>query len=160
MNLIQNLIKNGEIMASKKKVIKKKANPSSRKTKKASKNKLGNVVVWFEIPVLDIGRAVQFYSTVLGIHMEVSKMGNSKRAMFPFSPEIASGALIQSRENKPGTSGTMIYLDGGKDLSRPLSLVVKAGGKIVQKKVEIGEYGFMAIIEDTEGNHIALHSMS
>jgi predicted enzyme related to lactoylglutathione lyase len=116
--------------------------------------------VWFEIPVNNLDRAVQFYSKVFGTKLEVMDMGESKGAMFPYSPGVAAGALIQSKENKPSKSGSMIYLNGGKDLSVPLNRVVPAGGKIVQSKLKIGDMGFMAVFEDSEGNDVALHSMN
>ena len=144
----------------KKSVKKKKPIKRTSKLKSSVPKKLDNFVVWFEIPVVDINRAMKFYSHVFGVKLEAGEMGDSKGAMFPFSPGAASGALIQSKENKPSPMGTMIYLSGGKDLSNPLKLVVPAGGKIIQEKLSIGDYGFMAIFEDTEGNHVALHSQS
>lgn len=118
-----------------------------------------NFVVWFEIPVKNIDRAVGFYSKVMSVELQPMEMGAAKGAMFPFAPNVASGALIESKENEPSNTGTMIYLNGGEDLSTPLSRVGSAGGKVIQEKSSIGEHGFMAIFEDTEGNHVALHSM-
>lgn len=118
-----------------------------------------NFVVWFEIPVQNLTRAMAFYSKVMNVELEAMDMGDSKGAMFPFSPDVASGALIESKENKPSKTGTMIYLNGGDDLSVPLSRVKNAGGKVVQEKMSLGDHGFMAIFEDTEGNDVALHSM-
>jgi predicted enzyme related to lactoylglutathione lyase len=60
---------------------------------------------------------------------------------------------------EPSTKGALIYLNGGEDLSVPLSKVEAAGGKILLPKTSIGSNGFMAHIIDTEGNKIALHSM-
>ncbi len=141
-------------MAAKKSTAKKKTTkkPSTRKTAQ-------NFAVWFEIPVSNMERAMKFYSKVFGIKMESGSMGQSSGAMFPFAPNMASGALILSKENKPCNYGSMIYLNGGDNLLKPLKRVIPAGGKIVQAKVSIGEYGYMAIFEDTEGNHVALHSM-
>ena len=122
-------------------------------------DRMNNLVVWFELPVKNLKRAMTFYSKVMGVELQAMDMGDSKGAMFPFAPGIASGALIESKENEPSTKGTMIYLNGGDDLSAPLKLVTTAGGKVVQEKISIGEHGFMAIFEDCEGNHVALHSM-
>lgn len=118
-----------------------------------------NFVVWFEIPVKNISRAIGFYSKVMDVELQPTEMGPNKLAMFPFEPGVASGALVESSENKPSSTGTMIYLNGGDDLSAPLSRVLSAGGKIIEQKTSIGEHGFMAMFEDTEGNHVALHSM-
>lgn len=118
-----------------------------------------NFVVWFEIPVKNLNRAMKFYSKVMAVELKSMDMGAAKGAMFPFARNVASGALIESNENKPSNTGSMLYLNGGKDLSVPLKRVKSAGGKIVQKKISLGEHGFMAIFEDTEGNHVALHSV-
>ena len=117
-----------------------------------------NVVVWFELPVKKIDRAITFYSKVFGYKFETMEAGPNKMAMFPHEEGTVGGALVQSPESEPASVGTMLYLNGGKDLSKPLSKVKAAGGKIIQDKLEIGDHGFMAIFEDTEGNHVALHS--
>ena len=69
------------------------------------------------------------------------------------------GALMQSEGSNPSMDGTVVYLSGGDDLSTPLSKVEAAGGKIIMPKTSIGNNGFMAHFIDTEGNHVALHSM-
>ena len=69
------------------------------------------------------------------------------------------GALMQSEGFNPSMDGTVVYLNGGDDLSTPLSKVESAGGKITMPKTSIGENGFMARFTDTEGNSVALHSM-
>jgi uncharacterized protein len=120
---------------------------------------LTNVVVWFDIPVKDLKRAITFYSKVLGIEMQIMEMGPTKMACFPYEPGAVSGALTVSKDLKPSTEGTLIYLSGGEDLSVPLKRVKAAGGKVIKDKTSIGEHGFMAIFQDTEGNHIGLHSM-
>ncbi len=119
-----------------------------------------NTVVWFDIPVSDIERGKTFYQAVMGVELTDMENGPSKMAMFPFAPGIASGALVQGPGSEPGVSGTTIYLNGGKDLSDPLSRVESAGGVIVMPKTSIGEYGFVARFKDTEGNIVALHSMT
>jgi uncharacterized protein len=119
---------------------------------------MNNIVVWFEIPVKDLKRAITFYSNVMRIKMIPMEMGSDKMAFFPYETDTASGALVENKEHKPNTKGVLIYLNGGKDLSVCLKRVKDAGGKIIKDKSNIGEYGFIATFEDTEGNHIALHS--
>ena len=119
---------------------------------------MNNFVVWFEIPVSNLDRAMKFYSKVMSVELKSMEIGPSKQANFPFVPGVASGSLKESKESEPSAAGTMIYLNGGEDLSVPLARVEAAGGKIIKKKISIGEHGFMAIFKDTEGNHIALHS--
>jgi predicted enzyme related to lactoylglutathione lyase len=61
---------------------------------------------------------------------------------------------------KPSTTdGPLIYLNGTPDVQIILDKVESAGGSILVPKTEISpEYGFMAVIIDTEGNRIGLHS--
>jgi hypothetical protein len=120
---------------------------------------MNNTVVWFEIPVKDLNRAVKFYSKVLAVEIQPVEAGPNKMAFFPFAPGVASGALVESKENAPNEKGTLVYLNGGGDLSLPLKRVEAAGGKILQSKTSIGDHGFIATFKDTEGNRVALHSM-
>lgn len=117
-----------------------------------------NLVVWFDIPVKNLDRAMKFYRRVLDV--ELQRMEQPLPwAMFPFAPGVTSGGLIESKEISPSQQGTTVYLNGGKDLAGPLGRVEAAGGKVLQKKTPIGEHGFIAYFEDTEGNRVGLHSM-
>lgn len=69
------------------------------------------------------------------------------------------GGIVEGEGFEPSMTGSLVYLNGGDDLSVPLSKVEAAGGKILMPKTSIGENGFMAHFSDTEGNRIALHSM-
>lgn len=119
---------------------------------------MNNFVVWFDIPVRNLDRAMKFYSTVMSVELKSMEIGPIKQANFPFVPGVASGSLKESKKNEPSVAGTMVYLNGGEDLSAPLARVEAAGGTIIKNKISIGENGFMAIFKDTEGNHVALHS--
>ena len=120
---------------------------------------MSNTVVWFDIPVSDLARATQFYSQILGVEMQPMENGPTKMSFFPFEPGSASGALVESSDNNPGTKGTLVYLNAGDDLSDPLGRVVDAGGKVLLDKTPIGEHGFIAHFLDSEGNKVALHSL-
>lgn len=119
-----------------------------------------NFVVWFNIPVNKIERAANFYSTVFGIDLSLMENGSVKTALFPFKPGVASGMLVESKDNISAKNGTIVYLDGGEDLNVPLKRVEGAGGKVIIKKTSLGENGFKAYFEDTEGNTVGLHSMN
>lgn len=118
-----------------------------------------NLVVWFELPVKKLERAMMFYSKVLGVEMQETKGMGKKIAFFPFAPGIASGNLVEDEGNSPSLVGPLIYLAAGDDLAMPLSRVEKAGGKVLLPKTSLGPHGFTAHISDTEGNRVALHSM-
>ncbi len=117
-----------------------------------------NFAVWFDIPVSDLDRSIRFYAKVMATDLAVVEDGPSRQANFPFGPGIASGSLRENKEHKPGTTGTMIYLDGGDDLSEPLARVEAAGGTVIKGKTAIGTNGFMAIFRDCDGNAVALNS--
>jgi uncharacterized protein len=119
-----------------------------------------NAINWFEIPVKDFARAKKFYETVLGGTITEMPHPQFKYGMLPADMEKGvGGGIVQGDGYKPSSDGSLIYLNGGDDLSGALSKVEKAGGKIVLPKTAIGPNGFMAHFIDTEGNKMALHSM-
>lgn len=122
---------------------------------------MASALNWFEIPVSNMDRAVKFYNTVLDANMTAnSAMPGYTMAMFPSENGGTGGALLQGEGYVPTTEGALVYLQCGDDLSVALGKVEAAGGKVLQSKMGIGENGFMAYFQDTEGNKVALHSMS
>ncbi len=116
-----------------------------------------NAVHWFEIPALDMDRAVKFNNQVLGYSMAHFTMHNCTMAMFPCETGVG-GAICKQDDFKPSAQGTLVYLDCGPDLSVALAKIEPAGGKVVMPKTAIGEHGFIALFLDTEGNRVGLHS--
>jgi len=118
-------------------------------------------VVWFEVPVNSMTRAMAFYSELFQIELEVQDFGELKMAFLPMGDETkgAGGALIEASDHyTPSHEGALIYFFC-EDVDNELSRVEDAGGEILQQKTQISpEYGYMATFEDTEGNRIALHS--
>lgn len=121
---------------------------------------MDHIVVWFDIPVSNLERAMKFYSQVLDIAFEPMELGGEKMAIFPYKPGIVSGALVERPSYSASSKGPLVYLNGGKDLSEALARVESAGGKVEREKMSIGENGFIAHFTDSEGNRIALHSMN
>lgn len=123
-----------------------------------------NPVGWFEIPVNDMKRAVTFYETVLSMKMDVRPNVGLEMAWFPAAMENAgaAGALVRHEQwYKPSMDGTLVYFSSPSgNLDNELALVEKAGGKVWVQKKPIGEYGFIGVFTDTEGNRVALHSMA
>ncbi len=124
-----------------------------------------NVITWFEIPVTDTPRARKFYETILDIEMRTVQAGdNEELTFFLADPNIiqatsgrVTGVLTKSSAAKPGAEGTLIYLNAYPEIQTVLSKVVPAGGKILTPKHLI-KAGYIAIIQDTEGNRIGLHA--
>lgn len=122
-----------------------------------------NAISWFEIPASDLDRATKFYETIFGIKLNPLDLPNIKMRMFPLDDMTGvGGAVVDSGGfHKPsGTDGPLIYLNGNPDVQNILNRVEGAGGKIMVPKTEISpEYGYMAVIIDTEGSRIGLHSI-
>lgn len=123
-----------------------------------------NAISWFEIPATNLDRATKFYETIFGVSLIAMDMENIKMRMFPLDDMMnnVGGAVVDSGGfHKPSaTDGPLIYLNGNPDVQSVLDKVEAAGGKIMLGKTEISpEYGFMAVIIDTEGNRIGLHSV-
>ena len=125
---------------------------------------MNNAISWFEIGTTDLARATQFYETIFQIKLNPLDLDNIKMRMFPLDNMMngVGGALVDSKGfHKPSaTDGPLIYLNGNPDVQLILDRVEAAGGKIMVPKTEISpEYGYMAVIIDSEGNRIALHSV-
>jgi len=122
-----------------------------------------NVVGWFEIPVKNMDRAILFYEKVLNIKFDRHKLGPLEMAWFPWlenKPGSPGALVFHTDYYKPSAEGVLIYLTAHSgDLNNELAKVEAVGGKVLQQKTEISaEYGFMALIMDSEGNRVALHS--
>jgi uncharacterized protein len=124
-----------------------------------------NVISWFEIPTIDLDRAQKFYETVFDTQLVPLDVQQLKMRMFPIEDPMTGigGALVYNKEfyKTSATDGPLIYLNANPDVQYVLNKVEAAGGKILVPKTQISEdYGFMAMFLDTEGNRIALHSVT
>lgn len=119
-----------------------------------------NAINWFEIPAKNYERAKKFYSTILGVEIKDAPMPEGKYGTFPYDADNnhVGGGIIEMEGINPSAEGVTVYLNGGDNLSEPLSRVESFGGKVVMPKTDIGENGYMAQFIDTEGNKVALHS--
>lgn len=122
---------------------------------------LKSALNWFEIPATDFDRAVKFYSDIYAFDMPTRDMGHSRMGFFQHEPGSGvGGSIVHGDGYIPARDGPKLYLNGGSDLRTVLDRVESAGGKVVQGKTQISaEIGYFAIIDDTEGNRIHLHSM-
>jgi predicted enzyme related to lactoylglutathione lyase len=121
------------------------------------KNKF-NPVVYFEIPVTDIERAIQFYSAVFNFDFERDIIHDNEMAFFPLTEGNSgiSGALAKGEIYKPTINGTLIYFNT-EDIEKTLNLALKNGAEVLFPITSNGEYGSVAEFKDCEGNRIALH---
>jgi predicted enzyme related to lactoylglutathione lyase len=114
---------------------------------------------WFEIPVTDIERAAKFYGAIFNTKLSINKGPGFASAMFPHDGGVGGG-LVAGDGYTPNAQGSLVYLNANPDLNVVLNRVKGAGGQVIKAKTDIGENGFFALILDTEGNRVALHSMN
>jgi len=122
-----------------------------------------NPVAWFEIYVDDLARAKRFYESVLSVNLDVlGDPDDTSIEMLSFPSDMekygASGALVKMEGFKAGGNSTLIYFSCD-DCAVEESKVEAAGGHIQKPKMSIGEYGFISLAVDSEGNMFGLHSM-
>lgn len=125
---------------------------------KIDMKKQQNPVVYFEIPVTDMDRAVRFYTAVFNFEFRKDVIDHNEMALFPFTDETGgiSGALAKGDIYKPTINGTLIYFTT-EDIDKTLKSAVENGGEVLYPKTSNGELGFVAEFKDSEGNRIALH---
>ena len=118
-----------------------------------------NRIVWVDIPVTNLDRAISFYSAVLG--SPVTKEGGPGFVfgLLPHSGSDVGGCLyLPSADNSPSKLGPLIYLNADGRLAQAVEAVAANGGKVLQAVHPIGPHGFRAIVLDSEGNRVALHA--
>jgi len=121
---------------------------------------MNHTLCWTDIPVRDLDRATAFYSAVLGEAVPRQSGGGQDFGLLPGYDKGVSGCLSAGPDQVPSHHGPLIYLSMNGRLDDALKAAVAAKGKVLRPKHDIGPHGFRAIIEDSEGNRIALHSMT
>jgi predicted enzyme related to lactoylglutathione lyase len=119
-----------------------------------------NPIGWFEIYVQDMGRARAFYGAVFETRLERLQGPDIEMWAFPMGPDRpgAPGALVKMEGFPSGGNSTIVYFTCS-DCAVEARRASESGGKIFKDKFSIGQYGFIALVFDTEGNMIGLHSM-
>lgn len=129
---------------------------------------MANPVGWFEIYVEDMERAKAFYQRVLQVELQslqdpTPEGGAPAFSMWAFPMDMeaggASGALVSTQGVTPGMGGTLVYFSC-EDCAVEAARIADAGGRVHRDKMSIGDYGFIVLAYDTEGNMIGLHSMA
>lgn len=123
-----------------------------------------NPVGWFEIYVENMARAKAFYETVFDVQLEKiedSGSGGPPVEMWAFPMDFETrgspGALVKMEGFGPGNGGVLIYFSCA-DCAVEEKRAAAAGGRVERSKYSIGQYGFISMVVDTEGNMIGLHT--
>ena len=119
-----------------------------------------NPVGWFEIYVQDMKRAKKFYEKTFAVKLQALPSPIIEMQAFPMGQKLpgCAGALVRMAGKDSGGGGTIVYFSCA-NCAVEAGRAKKNGGEIFKKKFSIGEYGFIALVVDTEGNMIGLHSM-
>ena len=135
--------------------------PEARAAERVTGPAARHQVVWFDIPVHDIDRAMRFYSAVLGTQLKKEQAGPGvATAELPHTEGSIGGCLVQSIDARPSEGGPLLYLNTDGRLDEALYAVEKYGGRVLAAMHSIAPFGFRAVVLDSEGNRIALHSMN
>lgn len=116
---------------------------------------MANRVIWFDLPVKDLNRAMQFYTAVLKAKVAEDQPGV---AVIEHEPGEMSGCLYCKHDEEPSGQGALLYFNVDGRLDDAVSAVETNGGKVLQPPHAIGPWGHRAVVLDCEGNRIALHS--
>lgn len=123
-----------------------------------------NAVTWFDITTTDLDRAQTFYEAVLGSTLRREAMGPSSLAVFPYDPAnggVGGALLCDPSAPKPGSGGTLVYLDASPSLDAALARVTAAGGQVALPRQALPPgMGFFAHITDLDGNRVGLHAQA
>ncbi len=119
---------------------------------------MANQIVWCDIPVVNLDRAIKFYSAVLGAEVKRQEFSGVAVGILPHKDGEVGGCLVTNESEKPSDKGVMVYLNANGRLDEAIASVPANGGRILQSKQPIGPFGFRAIVLDSEGNRVALHS--
>ena len=115
-------------------------------------------VFYFEIPVTDMDRAVAFYEELMGLKLDRQIVDGYEMALFPFVDGApgATGALAKGDVYRPSKDGAIIYFNV-RDIKSTLEKAQELGRPILYPVKNVADAGFVAEIEDTEGNRLALN---
>lgn len=122
-----------------------------------------DTLCWADIPVANLSRAIKFYSAVLGKKVPRMSDGGVEYGLLPHEEQGASGCLCVRSDsggidNRPSANGPLIYLSVEGRLDEAVQAARENGAKVLRAKQQIGEHGFRAVVIDSEGNRIALHT--
>jgi uncharacterized protein len=122
-----------------------------------------DTLCWTDIPVTNLDRAAKFYSAVLGKEVRKLSEGGMEYGLLPHDEQNASGCLCVRGDsggvdNTPSANGPLIYLSVEGRLEEAVDAARANGGKVLRARQQIGEHGYRAVVIDSEGNRIALHT--
>ena len=119
---------------------------------------MANLLVWTDIPVMDLDRAMRFYGAVLDRGLTRESGGGFTFAFFEHEGPEVGGCLVPDPDNPPSRTGPLLYLNVDGRMAAAVAAVEPHGGHVLEPPHAIGPHGWRAVILDSEGNRVALHS--
>ncbi|MDO6446872.1 VOC family protein [Colwellia sp. 1_MG-2023] len=119
---------------------------------------MNNQIVWVDIPVTDLDRAISFYSALLDGEVLKQTYDQFNFGLLPHADTSVSGCLIESPAEHINEFGPLIYFNVEGRISQAVEIAKSFNVEIIEEMFQMGEHGFRAVLKDTEGNRIALHS--
>jgi predicted enzyme related to lactoylglutathione lyase len=119
---------------------------------------MSRYAVWFDIPVHDLDRAIAFYSGVLAVEVTREAHPSFTIGLLPHGDNDLAGCLFVAGDTKPSAEGILLYFNANGRLEEAVAAAESLGGRILEPAHPIGSFGFRAVVLDSEGNRIALHS--
>ena len=119
-------------------------------------NSSHNRAVWFDIPVAELDRAVRFYQAVLGVGVKKENFGGSSIGVIEHKD--GNGGCLVPEQAEIAAGGILVYMNVDGRIRDAVQKVVPHGGTVIEQVQSIGPHGFRAVVLDSEGNRIALHS--
>ena len=118
-------------------------------------------IVWVDLPVTDLDRAIRFYSAVLGMTVTKEAGPGFTFGLLPHGEGEVGGCLfVPGPDDAPSKTGPLVYLNAEGRLPQAVAAVAALGGQVLQPIHPIGPHGFRAVGLDSEGNRLALHAMA
>ena len=122
---------------------------------------MSNTFVWVDIPVVDLDRAIRFYGAVVGRPVDKISHPGGSFGLFKHEGNQVGGCLIPPEDGvAPSMNGPLVYIGAEGRLDAAIAAAEANGGKVLKARHSIAPNGFRAIIADSEGNRVALHSMT
>ncbi|HUE39737.1 MAG TPA: VOC family protein [Candidatus Binatia bacterium] len=118
---------------------------------------MAHKVVWFDVPVTDLDRAVRFYGAVLEVEIRRERPDMPIAVLAHAEGDVA-GCLFRAQDDRPSDHGPLLYFNVDGRLEEAVAAAIEHGGRVLQPPHAIGAFGHRAIVLDSEGNRIALHS--
>ncbi|GLX86578.1 hypothetical protein tloyanaT_28310 [Thalassotalea loyana] len=119
---------------------------------------MDNQIVWVDMPVVNLDRAIKFYSAVLGNEVKKESFNDCAFGLLPHAQTNVSGCLVEMGEDQITQQGPLLYFNVNGRIDDAIEQAKTFGGTINEPLMDMGEHGKRVVVIDSEGNRIALHS--